>query len=362
MKVTPTQLKAGTHKQENLSALGVIPLALLISVGQSYAEETKPEPAYTEINEASEHTYWGIQIENDVFTIGNDDKYYTSGIQLSWLEVGETSSIHDRLYPLLFGKDTYELSGTEYSIGQKIFTPKDTSLTTPDPTDRPYAGWLYYNMSAGYLAEQNDYLGILHFIDFTIGIIGPSSQAEEMQRGWHEVINNDDVNGWNHQLEDELGLNFTSTTKWRLHPKRVRGVSYDITPHAVIALGNVYTYGGGGVMFRFGENLNDDLGPPSIRPGFPGSAGFGFTSRSSSWYVYAGHESRVVLRNIFLDGNTFASSPSVERELLVGDFLVGFVYRNDGWRFSIANMWRSKEFEGQEDMTNYGAVTFSFIY
>ena len=32
-------------------------------------------------------------------------------------------------------------------LGQSFFTPKDKSRNPPDPTDRPYGGWLYGGVS-----------------------------------------------------------------------------------------------------------------------------------------------------------------------------------------------------------------------
>ncbi len=117
-----------------------------------------------------------------------------------------------------------------------------------------------------------------------------------------------------------------------------------------LVVGNVYTYAAGGVMFRVGDNLKRDLSPPNIRPGFPGLAYFR-GGDESSWYLFLGFESRLVARDIFLDGNTFKDSHSVEKEKLVGDMQFGLVYQVNRWRFAFSNMLRTKEFATQEDNT-----------
>jgi len=114
-------------------------------------------------------------------------------------------------------------------------------------------------------------------------------------------------------------------------------------------------------MFRLGRNLRRDLSPPNIRPGFPGVTYFQ-NGLQSSWYFYLGFESRLVLRDIFLDGNTFTDSYSVEKEKLVGDMQYGLVYIFDDMRISISNMTRTDEFTTQEKITRYGAITLSFRY
>lgn len=343
-----------------LPARSMVVLCLFSSI--AIASDDSLSQTETEHPDFLDRTYWSVQFENDALTNSNEDKYYSNGLQVSILKLGETSPLHDKIYSTLFGREEYVVSGTEYSIGHTIFTPEDITVYEEQPDDRPYAGWLYFNISSGYLSERLQNISILHFMDYTIGIIGPSAGAEGLQNSVHRMIGSPQANGWEHQLKDELGLNITRTTRWQLHPIKFRGWDYDVTAHAVTALGNVYTYGGGGVMFRVGNNLGDDIGPPSIRPSFPGSAGFGFTPDNRSWYFYMGHESRLVLHNIFLDGNTFADSANVERELLIGDLQYGFVFRFNQMRLAYTNMVRTREFNNQDDMTNYGAINVSFSY
>ncbi len=139
------------------------------------------------------------------------------------------------------------------------------------------------------------------------------------------------------------------------------GLEFGINPQISAAVGNVYTYGAGGVMFRLGDNLRRDLSPPNIRPGFPGVTYFQASNRSS-WYFYLGFESRLVFRDISLDGNTFTDSHSVDKERLVGDMQYGIVYIFDDVRIAVSNMTRTDEFTTQEKVTRYGAINLSFRY
>jgi len=92
------------------------------------------------------------------------------------------------------------------------------------------------------------------------------------------------------------------------------GLDADVLPHFGGALGNVFTYGAAGVTLRIGSGLEDDFGPPRIRPSLPGSAYF-LPGKGFNWYLFAGLEGRAVLYNIFLDGNTFTDSHSVDKSL-----------------------------------------------
>ena len=66
-----------------------------------------------------------------------------------------------------------------------------------------------------------------------------------------------------------------------------------------------------------------------------------------------------VARNIFLDGNTFRDSRSVDREPLVADIQAGVALTWRKYRFSYTHVRRTREFRTQKGSDNFGAVSFS---
>ena len=305
--------------------------------------------------------FWNIQLENDAFSFSQSDRYYTGGFQVSHLTTNKSISWQQELIGWITGDDAFIVSAVEYAIGQAIFNPADISLQYPNPNDRPYAGWLYGTAATSFLLDQTPRLDTFQFVEFTLGIVGPSSRADDLQTGLHDILEVTDPQGWDSQLKDEPGIGLALSRKWRIKFKPDAGIQNDMSPHLVMSLGNVYTYLGGGVMLRIGKNLHTDIGPPNIRPGFPGSSAFFSLEQNTTWYFFIGHESRLVFRNIFLDGNTLRDSPSVEKEFYVSDYQFGFVYRYNSVRFAFSNIYRSKEFEGQEDSTSYGAISISYF-
>lgn len=77
------------------------------------------------------------------------------------------------------------------------------------------------------------------------------------------------------------------------------------------------------------------------------------------WYAFAGIEGRAVARNIFLDGNTFADSRSVDKEPLVGDLQFGIVLDWSDVRLSYTHVYRTREFRTQESSDDFGAFSVS---
>jgi hypothetical protein len=89
--------------------------------------------------------------------------------------------------------------------------------------------------------------------------------------------------------------------------------------------------------------------------------GFGDISPVSGfgWYLFAGIEGRAVARNIFLDGNTFRGSRSVDKKHLVGDLQIGFVLDWSGLRLGYTHVLRTREFQTQESEDNFGSFSLS---
>ena len=301
--------------------------------------------------------------ENDSFL--DSDDHYTHGIRLGYLgpDVAPGSDWNapfDALGALLpvFPADAGERSRRyALSLGQSMFTPTVISTDPPDPNDRPYAGWLYLGAS---LLQDTD-RRMLEHLELQLGVIGPASLAKQVQRRWHELIGATEPEGWDSQLENEPGIVLSYERKWRLTLAGDRVTGVDLIPELGASLGNVFTYGEAGAMLRFGHNLQADYGPARIRPALSGTDYFNRDYMDGDFGIYGfiGAQGRAVGRNIFLDGNSFRSSPSVDRQPLVADLQAGVsMFWVSGMRLDITVVHRTDEFEGQDDGDAFGAVSF----
>jgi len=293
-------------------------------------------------------------LENDLYS-GND-RHYTNGVRLTWVPDPAVSTPDwaiklARLVPWFRGHGEIHHG---YALGQSMFTPSDITVTNPPAGERPYAGWLYATIGLALESgNQLDQFGI------AIGMVGPASFAEQSQKFIHKVIGSDEPKGWDTQLDNEPGIVATYQRSWReFVTTTVIGTQLDVTPHVGAVLGNVFTYGDMGVTMRYGRRLPRNYGPPRIQPGLPGSGAFSPIS-DFGWYLFAGIEGRAVAHNIFLDGNTFSDSRSVDKEPFVGDLQFGFVLDWSDIRLSYTHVLRTKEFQTQESTDNFGAFSMS---
>jgi len=304
-----------------------------------------------------------FQAENDFF-VSNDDGQYTHGMQASWL------SSADEAVPGLVMRSAewlpfFDANGeTRYgfSLAQSMFTPDDIRATELQNDDRPYAGWLRTDIGLVSDSDGNR----LDRISLSLGIVGPQSYAEETQTAFHEYIAAPRPNGWDHQLSNEPAVNLFYDRLYRVQdPKDLygSGLEWDLTTRGSFALGNVLTYAGVGAEIRFGQGLGNDYGTPRIGPGI---AGAGYFKKSDwddvAWYFFAGLEGRYVARNIFLDGNTFADSHSVSKNPFVGEFQAGAAVTWGHLRLTFTHILRTREFEGQTQPDQFGAISLSTAF
>lgn len=304
-----------------------------------------------------------FQFENDFFGGGTDRHFshgtrielYTDSIplitkwadKLPWFDSRKES---EREYGTLEGRATI-------SLGQNIYTPENTYTTNLVTGERPYAGWLYmgFGLMANQGAKRYDKLLL------EVGVVGPSSLAQDVQTFWHSMFGLHVPEGWDHQLKNEPGIVLHYEQAYRFSSEdRFLTLEYDLVPHIGGALGNVYTHGSIGYTVRLGRNLEKDFGAPRIQPGLPG--GGYFTGGENNWFFFVGMQGRVVLRNIFLDGNTFKDSPSVEKKYLVGDIQTGITLRWKRIRMSYTQIMRTSEFKGQDSDDIFGSLSISFQF
>jgi lipid A 3-O-deacylase len=309
--------------------------------------------------------------ENDLF--GGHDNQYTNGMQVGLLSpdlahYAEEKRLPRWLLPIVVRLPFINVPNSQHNIGvvvgQQTYTPKDTQTRDLIVDDRPYAGWLYGGLA---FISKNEIS--LDTLEFQIGVVGPASQAEEAQKFVHDLRDIPAPKGWDNQLENEPGVALVYARKHRLlRSTNPTGWGYDVIAHGGGVLGNVYTYLNTGGEVRFGWNVPGDYGTSIIRPGGDTNAPTSVNDprlashRKFGIYVFSSLSGRLVLRDIFLDGNTFQDSHSVDKKYVVGDVVAGLSIATGGWKFSYAQAWRSREFDGQDRIHNFGSISASYTF
>lgn len=297
--------------------------------------------------------------ENDSYSLlgPGTDRWYTNGSRLGW------QSAEGSLPGVMQGLDTAlaSLFGPANSrcglgLGQEIFTPRDKRLRNPDPRDRPYAGYLHANLTL----DRRTWTTLDRF-ELQAGVVGPSSLGRQAQDAVHDILGDTRPRGWRYQLRDEPVFNVNAERIWRLPLARLPGgLGVDALPSLGAQLGTVRVAANAGARLRVGQGLERDFGVPRIRPAIadaPAPVGEGF-----GWYLFGGLGGNAVAHDIFLDGNTYRSSRSVDLRPFTGDAEAGAAVFWDNLRLSYTQVWRSKEFVSQPKPFTFGAFSLSLTF
>ena len=291
----------------------------------------------TENSLSVESATWRFEFDNDAF-FGKDNKISSgwslqrhSAIAECWESLqGVPGFIRSwgKVVPTLTKEGLVYRVGI--AIGQVIQTPDDLSRRDLIKDDVPYAGAL--TLRTSWQAFNDD-----EFRGFEIvaGVVGQLSLAEQSQKTIHKLIGSRDPKGWDNQLDSELVINLNYMRKKKIYRRgNPAGFSFDTAIDGNVGLGNLFTQASVALEMRFGHNLPrgfvsvpDPVGlslhyKAALKPANPQAASF-YTTLVLRGSAFA--------HNIFLDGNTFSDSHSVDKEVLVGQMIVGLHYERKSW-------------------------------
>jgi lipid A 3-O-deacylase len=304
-----------------------------------------------------------IILENDVLGENKEDRNYSNGLKITWISTQRTTPEWARRWATmgdrLAGVDN-ELKDVriEYELGQSMFTPKDMERAVPDPSDRPYAGLLYG--SVGIIGKRAD--DSFEQLQLVLGVVGPSSRAKQVQRGFHKLISGTDPKGWDTQTRDRIAAEIRFQRTERAGRSQIASkLTAEIAPHYGLALGNLNTSVNAGFGVRIGQNLPDDFGPPRISPSLPGSGYFKPTA-PYGWYLFGGLATRYVYRNLVLDAPS-STGAGVSRTPWVVDGQYGIAYYRGNVRIAYTQVTRSREFKQQDTkLSSFGALSLTWSH
>jgi hypothetical protein len=293
-----------------------------------------------------------LDIDNDI--VFHSDNQFSHGISFeiygeadrSWTAARGTPAFGKRMARWFLPENDPDFLFREgWVLGQDLQTPEDLRRRTLIENDVPYAALL---------AVQNTWIAFdddrLRGFGWLVGWVGPAAQGEEVQTVVHEILGLVEPEGWDNQLADEPVLNFYWTRKRKLWETRGMDLAAGVSGQA----GTLFLGADAELQVRFGWNV-------------PG--GFVYipdpTGRSLAYDAHLAppRPARRVLygsvvvraagigRNLFLDGNTFRDSHSVDRRFLVGEAVAGLHYQRRRWGVH-AHVWVSS------DTVDPGEVTY----
>ncbi|WP_062261115.1 lipid A deacylase LpxR family protein [Endozoicomonas arenosclerae] len=236
-----------------------------------------------------------LGIDNDV--LFKTDGGYTNGL---FLGVSSASKRMEKKYcSQLFCPEALSWS---LQLGQKIWTPTDITLAQPVADERPYAGLLYVESGMSAYGPSN----ALH-IGLMVGMTGPESGAELIQRESHALLGNKLPQGWDYQVKthgvvdlslsvDQLLLRVSDELEWSGYTRIVAG---NFQPEVAL-----------GVGFRWGEGLSSSFKSAALRP--YQQLPIDVSAVRNSWFIFSSIEARHRFKDLTLSNHTLKPVPEVD--------------------------------------------------
>ncbi len=306
-----------------------------------------------------------LTIENDTWT--GSDNNYTNGIGISWASADlDTYDIQSfvrkwtRFWGFLpFVEESGYKTYAAWSIAQEMHTPDDITDPHPPKDDQPYAGLLYVDSLL--YAKKGRWA---HAWELKLGIVGPSSQADETQKWFHNVIGEDKPRGWDTQMPDEPIINLGYTVGYLAAAGPAAGAAeWRIVPVGTVGLGTYFTGAGLGIYGEVGWNLVDALGVTSLRTGLNAASTVG-VGPIDGWSAafFGGLGGYGVVHYLPLDGTVFRDSRSVDSEPFVGMASFGFSVRHDRLVLALAANYFTETFAAERESPEFGTLSLSWYF
>lgn len=305
---------------------------------------------------------WRFTWDNDV--VMNSDNEFTNGMSVQ-VHGPPARSLADAAGTPAFGKSMarwflpvrrHDLLFREgWSAGQSIQTPDDLTREDLIVDDAPYAAAL---------AVQNTWIAYddrrLYGFGWLLGVVGPAAMGEEVQKGFHSLIGDEEPMGWDNQVENEPLINFYYEHKRKL----VRSSFGDIAACVGASVGNLVSaaevrlegrlgwHVPGGFLYTpdpIGRHLSYDSHIPPQKP--------------ANWTFYGSFSAGagILGYSAFFDGNLFRDSHSVDYERTVENVVFGLHFQRWRWGLHLNIASSSKVADRAPDSKDkYGSLMVEF--
>ncbi len=218
-----------------------IDLDLNEPVNRAFLSSELPTKRFPSMIQLSRESFLKLSFDNDI--LDYTDRFYTNGLRFDLISPAlQLNPIGKIMLP-------YWGTATNYygiTICQNMYTPSTTKVGGILIGDRPYAAYLYL----GSFRISNDTIRqVRQTSEIWIGIIGPSSFGEWVQRSFHNSVpTNNEPLGWEYQIRNDLLLNYNLMLEKGVFNRR----NIDLVLIGYGFLGTLYTNLSGGLQLRAG--------------------------------------------------------------------------------------------------------------
>src|SRR5690554_2350186 len=135
----------------------------------------------------------GFKNDNDVYLMKSKDEYYTNGIGFFYKRAIDS---------VIFSQEKWKNKLWSIGVGHKIYNAYTGDIGSEDDIDRPITGYLYLSGDVNWYTKREEAMGV----GLEIGVIGKKAFGEDVQRGFHQLFGFYEIDGWQYQLNNAIGI------------------------------------------------------------------------------------------------------------------------------------------------------------
>ena len=277
-----------------------------------------------------------LQLENDF--VFHDDSDYTHGTRVEYATDGRF----------------------RFGVQQLMYTPLGINNENQVEGTHPYAGYLAGFVGKRWVRDVFPHLSTWDDLELQLGVLGPSSGAEQVQKFIHKLIGSKNPEGWDHQLKDEpeIQLLYRKGIDFLLFGQdRGWGTHFEAEAGALLGTLQIAPTANADLKFGYGFEPGDTYQEIGVRS---------LVRPKCSVYVLAGVGGWWWLRNELLDGNAGYvgnhDTMTVEKEDLTGCFRTGLGFRYRRFQAQFLVLRCTKEYKTQESTPNYGSFSIGWEF
>lgn len=288
----------------------------------------------------------GILTENDLYVSTVRDQYYTNGFAFYYRYL--TNKIPENV-----NKRT-----VEFRIGQYIYNPQTVKAVTISLHDRPFAGYLFAEIGVTNFYQTQSVLQL----SGQIGVLGPLSKAEPLQKWVHKFLGLGSISGWEYQIKNTVGVQANLFYSRKILSETFsQNIDFQFTSR--VNVGTIWTGAQVGVITRisikkllpvfnsnlFGASLNRDAS---------------VYKSEREFYFYFTPNLNYQLYDATIQGSLFNNNSPIVFDVKPFRFVgeAGFKYRINRWNFSYSFFYKTKELINNAVTDHYyGSISISYL-
>ncbi|RZL15017.1 MAG: lipid A deacylase LpxR family protein [Pedobacter sp.] len=289
---------------------------------------------------------FGFKSDNDSYLFYGQDRYYTNGLFIYFRQATDQQKNSPAIEKKVF----------EISVGQKMFNPYSGQAPDPALHDRPFAGYLYGGFAYSWFFKNESVLKG----EFQIGTIGPSSLAEDGQELLHNLVGFYEVEGWDYQIRNAIGLNASVQYTRLLHRASNQHTDFSFDGNA--SVGTTFNSAGAGILFRAGK-INQ-LFNSAITNSVVINKSSTKKRLNSEFFFYAKPQLNLIAYDATVQGGITDNNSPVTFDVkpVVFSQLLGINYSTSRFTIDYSVIFKTKEIKSTAKGHQYGSISMYYRF